>query len=329
MSGPRVSVLMSVYNGERYLHKAIDSVLGQTFTDFEFVILDDGSTDGTAAILDSYRDDRIVRTRNQANIGLTRSLNKGLALARGKYIARHDADDISFPTRLASQVHYLDSHPDVALVSANYERIDAAGRVLGQTSHSFRPELIPWHLLFHNCLGGHSQVMFRLDTVLDLGGYDDGYRYSQDYELWSRLARTHHIHILPQVLLKWRDHEASVSTSQQAAQRDLALKIVNRNLGWILGGEFVSPQDAERLHMFWTSCFAETSGMDDLSTDLKRIAAGFLGTIPSSERLQLASRLSSAVRRQFWRMSRYCGWRSIKGRTALWYSVSWHPSRQR
>jgi len=115
MKEPKVTVLMPVYNGEKYLNEAIDSILGQTFKDFKFLIINDGSTDGTADILKSYKDSRIKVTNNEKNIGLTKSLNKGLKMAKSEYIARMDADDISLPTRLQKQVEFMDSHPKVGV----------------------------------------------------------------------------------------------------------------------------------------------------------------------------------------------------------------------
>src|SRR5258705_775698 len=113
---PQVSVLLPVWNGERHLAAAIESVLGQSFTDFELLIVDDGSTDGSAALIRRYGDERIRLFENEKNLGVTRSLNLGLAQARGRYVARMDADDLSAPERLARQVAFLDSHPEVALV---------------------------------------------------------------------------------------------------------------------------------------------------------------------------------------------------------------------
>ena len=116
MKNPKVAVLMSVYNGEKYLREAINSILSQTFNDFEFLIINDGSTDGTADILKSYTDSRIKIINNEKNIGLTKSLNKGLKIAKGEYIARQDADDISMPERLKEEVAFLEIHKDYAVV---------------------------------------------------------------------------------------------------------------------------------------------------------------------------------------------------------------------
>jgi glycosyltransferase involved in cell wall biosynthesis len=120
-------MIMSVYNGERHLREAMDSILEQTFQDFEFVIVDDASTDSTPAILEGYTDSRLIRLHNQNNIALTRSLNRGLAVTRGEYIGRMDAEDVSLPERLERQVAYLDAHPEVALATAAFIFMDETG----------------------------------------------------------------------------------------------------------------------------------------------------------------------------------------------------------
>ncbi|MBZ0310357.1 MAG: glycosyltransferase, partial [Anaerolineae bacterium] len=143
---PEISVVMSVYNGEAYLKQAVESILNQTFPDFEFIILNDCSIDRTANILQDYaeRDSRIKILHNEQNLGLTASLNRGLRAAQGAYIARQDADDISLPTRFAEQVHFLNQNPDVVLVSGNIEQINAAGQVIGHLNRAAPPELVRW-----------------------------------------------------------------------------------------------------------------------------------------------------------------------------------------
>ncbi|HKQ33129.1 MAG TPA: glycosyltransferase family A protein, partial [Thermodesulfobacteriota bacterium] len=120
---PKVTVLMTVYNGEKFLNEAIDGILNQTFRDFEFLIINDGSTDGSREIIKSYKDPRINLVDNESNIGLTASLNRGLSLAGGEYIARQDADDISLPERLEKQISILERNPDIALLGSWYLEI--------------------------------------------------------------------------------------------------------------------------------------------------------------------------------------------------------------
>src|SRR6266498_4162605 len=149
---PLVTVLMSVYNGERYLSEAIDSIINQTFADFEFVIINDGSTDSSREIINAYRDPRIRLVDNSQNIGLPKSLNLGLALARGEYVARQDADDISHPTRFEKQVEYLDDHGEVVVLGTRVWNMDESGRIYHSPlwDHSCTDVGIRWLCMFES-----------------------------------------------------------------------------------------------------------------------------------------------------------------------------------
>ncbi len=160
---------MSVYNGEKYLREAIDSILGQTFKDFEFLIIDDGSTDSSVEIIRSYADPRIRLIQNEENIGLSRSLNKGLKLARGEYIARMDADDISLPRRLAAQVGLLDKQPDIGLVGTSIQLIDCDGERMHVHRVPTTHAQILWALCFTTPLA-HPSVVFRKVIIECVGG---------------------------------------------------------------------------------------------------------------------------------------------------------------
>lgn len=274
---PKLTVLMSVYNGERYLRDAVESVLHQTFTDFEFVIVDDGSQDGTWELLQDWavRDPRIVLLRNEENLGLTKSLNKGLYLARGEYIARQDADDVSLSHRLEKQVAVLEERPDVVLVSANMDLMDADGRVWRRPRRAGSPGLVAWLLLFCNYLGGHSQVMFRRQTVLDLGGYAEDRPCSQDYELWLRLAEVGKVVILPDVLLLYRTHGESVTSRRGEKQKEYSLLDSQRAMARLLGK---APDLAEvaDLRAFWLGPFPDSRLMGSLHRRLRSLFKAFL-----------------------------------------------------
>lgn len=251
---PKVSIVMSVYNGGSYLQESVDSILNQTFINFEFIIIDDCSQDDSWALLTNYaiRDRRIRLLRNPQNMGLTKSLNKGLNLAQGEYIARQDADDISMPTRFEKQVAWLTEHPETTLVSSEIQRIRPNGTFGKVSARACSFDLLAWHLLFHNHLGGHSQVMFRRQSVLDLGGYNEAYRYSQDYELWCRLAKIGEFTVLPEALLHQRFHTASISASKRAEQSALVFKQVAHNINQ-LTGKALSQAEVENLHRFWST----------------------------------------------------------------------------
>ncbi len=221
----RVSVLMAVHNGEKYLHQALDSILSQTYTDFEFIIVDDGSSDSTVPIVGGYaaRDRRMVLVYNEANIGLTRSLNRGLELAQGEYVARMDADDISLPGRLNAQVSFLDDHPEVAVLGTAAYLIDPSG-VQGQLirfpeSHDH----LRWLMCFDNPII-HPSVMFRRELVIRLGGYDESVSTAQDFNLWYRIGRLAKLSNLQNVYLYLRKHIESVSSTQYLLQQHTSMQ---------------------------------------------------------------------------------------------------------
>jgi glycosyltransferase involved in cell wall biosynthesis len=205
---------MSAYNVEKYVADAIESILNQTFKDFEFIILDDGSTDTTCAIAKSFQieDERIVLIKNERNIGLTKSLNKGLSIARGKYIARMDADDIALPTRLSVQVNYLENNPGVFLIGAAANIVDQSAVVVDVNVPPTNPE----HLLKkRNCIL-HPTIMFQnLSHIY----YREKLLYCEDYDLYLRLlSEKMKLRNLPDILLNYRVHDDSISRSKVTTQ---------------------------------------------------------------------------------------------------------------
>jgi glycosyltransferase involved in cell wall biosynthesis len=228
---PRVSVLMSVYDGERYLRQAIESVLHQVWTDFEFLIVNDGSTDNSRQIIASFDDPRICLIDNPVNVGLTKSLNRGLLLARGELVARQDADDLSHPARLEQQVRFLDSHPGVALLGTQIRITNGKGRVL-PSAGSWLPmsdTAVKWSLMFQNAFA-HSAVMYRHDVVWDqMRGYDEGFVRSQDYDLWSRIAEKHAVRNLAEALVDCRRHPDSIMARNEI-QNVWLPRVISANL---------------------------------------------------------------------------------------------------
>jgi glycosyltransferase involved in cell wall biosynthesis len=236
---PKVTVLMSVYNGAYYLRESIESILNQSFTDFEFIIIDDCSTDKSGDIIREYakQDQRIVVIKNEENIGLTKSLNKGLKLAKGEYIARQDADDISEPERLAKQVAFLGTHPEVALVGTWYKEIDAQGRLFAEIQTLYDCTQIRWCLLF-SCTFVHSSVLFRKSTIIEqIGLYNEEFTYAQDYDFWCRIVRKFPTTNLQEYLMNLRVHSDSISSVKLSIQQDMALQTQIANLENLLGWE--------------------------------------------------------------------------------------------
>ncbi|MFC0204456.1 glycosyltransferase [Novosphingobium soli] len=222
MPTPAISVAMSVYNGERFLAPAIESVLSQDFADFEFLILDDGSTDASPAIIRRYagRDSRIVPIFRQ-NRGLVASLNALLAMARAPVIARMDADDISRSDRFARQIAFLNENPDYGVVGSWTEDIDRDGAPY--------PVSTPDHPIDHAAfleaiehfapLICHPVAMYRTEVVRAVGGYHAAFRHCEDYDLWLRLAQVTQIGNLPERLIRYRRYENQVSSRHSTEQQ--------------------------------------------------------------------------------------------------------------
>ena len=227
---PRVTVLMPVYNGERFLREAVDSVLVQTYADFEFIVVDDGSTDGTAQILDAYDDSRIVRLCHRANRGIVAALDWGLAVSRGELIARQDADDVALPSRLEEQVRLLDRHPELVIVGSASHLIDEGGTHLGTQCYPASDTAIRWQMLFHNSFV-HTSVMVRAKVLrTNALRYDVQALHAEDYDLWSRLLCHGQGMNVGQALVKHRVHKDQIGQVAPVRQRQSADRIACSNL---------------------------------------------------------------------------------------------------
>lgn len=214
---PLISVVMPVYNGERYLRQSVESILNQTWRDFEFIIIDDGSTDATAEIVQQFEDKRILVIRNSANLGLTASLNKGIAAAKGKFIARMDADDISLPERFEKQIGFFRTHPEIEALGTSTLYIDEHGN---RTENNFLPTshfCIKWELNFNSPIA-HPTVMMTRRVIKECGGYTPSFEYAVDYWLWWRISELAILGNLPEPLLLYRLHSANVGRTYQAEQ---------------------------------------------------------------------------------------------------------------
>ena len=224
---PAVSVVMAAHNAETYLAAAVDSILAQDFGDFEFIIVEDGSTDATARMLADYaaRDSRVVLVTNAANVGLTRSLNVGLRRARGRYIARMDADDVARPDRLGKQAAFLDANDRFVLVGASVEEIDAAGATLRRLTKPRDDLEMRWMALFYPPMR-HPTAMFRADVVRGNGVYyDETCRTAQDYDIWIRLLQHGKGHVFADRLLRYRVHAGNVTATARDDQSATHIRI--------------------------------------------------------------------------------------------------------
>ena len=230
---PLVTVVMSVYNGARYLRQAVDSILNQSFSDFEFIIIDDGSTDDSMAIINTYQDTRIRLVENVGNLGLPTSLNRGIREAKGKYIARQDADDVSLPARLEEKLHYTEQTVDRAVVGSGWEYIDIYGDRFGQVAiasdHSeIMKDLIPNKLKFpHGC------YFMRKEALEAIGGYDERFFYTQDYDLLLRMSKEFKLGAVSSVLYQFRTApwQSNFKILCQAHYRAIAQKRYANDIG--------------------------------------------------------------------------------------------------
>jgi glycosyltransferase involved in cell wall biosynthesis len=217
---PLVSVVMSVYNSAAYLAEAIESILHQTYSNFEFIIINDGSNDESLSIIKSYTDNRILSIDNDGNKGLIYSLNKGIDLAKGQYIARMDADDISLPTRLQKQVDFLEANSAIGVCSSNY--IQFNGQLEKHYFAYDRHEEILVHLLFNSSLI-HPSLMIRKSCLAQLDKlFDSNFQHAEDYELWSRLIFKCRFANVPDTLIKYRLHKNQVTQLYKSIQMNAA-----------------------------------------------------------------------------------------------------------
>lgn len=258
MKNPKVTVLMSVYNGEKYLREAVDSILNQTFKDFEFLIINDGSTDKTLDILQSYKDPRIRIVNNKKNIGLTKSLNKGLKIAKGEYIARMDADDVSLPKRLQFQVNLMNKNKDTVLCGTNTLSINETGEKI--SGPWWQDSLLPmeWQILLSNPIA-HPTAMIRKNFIINQ--FQPIYRTivnAEDYDLWCRLVLRGKIERLNKVLLFYRlrkDSESHRNIGQ-------AKKDSRESLNTLI--EKISGRKTPKIHFVLTS-FCQKKSKRELS----------------------------------------------------------------
>jgi glycosyltransferase involved in cell wall biosynthesis len=207
---PVISVLMCVYNGEKYIAEAIESILDQTFVDFEFIIINDGSNDKTEEIILSYKDSRIKYVKNDTNLRLQASLNKGLQLCSGEFIARMDADDVCYPERLFTQLNFLRQNPSIGVLGTGFSLINGEGNFFQDIHFLSNPDLLQFTLFFF-CPFAHPTIMMRAKIIKEHNGYRSEITHAEDYELWCRLMFVTQFTNLEQPLIKLRKHDTNAS----------------------------------------------------------------------------------------------------------------------
>lgn len=284
-----ISVIMAVHNGERYLNEAVDSVLAQQGTEFEFIIIDDGSSDGTGDVLARLTDPRVVLHRNERNMGLTASLNVGLGMARGEFVARMDADDVSLPDRLKTQCAALQRQDAQVCFCRARLRDEPNGKDVLWREMPW--PLVRWRGLFDNFYGPHPAVMFRRRDTMDAGGYDESFRRAQDYDLWDRcLAKGFKFIYVPETLLQYRSHPESITRLHGQEQSAVAMKVSFRamarafpdaprdelvGLRWLMLGRVPIPEEPQ-IEAALQKCLERVGGFSapsvwkDMATRLSR-----------------------------------------------------------
>jgi hypothetical protein len=258
-AAPAVSVLMPAFDAATFVVDAIDSLLAQSFRDFELIVVDDGSTDATPELLAGFRDPRLVVLTQPENRGYVPALERAISVARGRYLARQDADDLSLPGRLAAQLDHLDRNPEVVLLGTAYCAIDPEGRTLATYPVPEDDGALRWHMLFRNAFV-HSAVMLRR-AALDGLRYDASFKPAEDYRLWSQLMSRGRGASLPAPLVAHRRHPGQISEREKEVQSAHAERVSRQNLAaigveagdeelralrrWVLGG----PGRPDRLEM--------------------------------------------------------------------------------
>lgn len=252
-----VSVVMPVYNGERYIAQAIESILNQTFKDFEFIIVNDGSTDKTQEILKRYQGIKII---NQNNQGVSVASNTGISQSSGKYIARLDADDISLPTRLAKQLAYLEEHAEIGILGSGAIIIDGKGKKWGYQKMPETDAEIRWFSIFKSPFI-HSSVIFRRELIRNKFNeiYNQNYIPADDYDLWIRLLKTTNAANFPEPLIYYRVHDTNASLIQKQKQY------------------FISTQISQEEYFTKFSCFNTKLSPEEIKAILDLIYSGIRG----------------------------------------------------
>lgn len=313
-TGPRVSVVTPAYNAAAYLGQAIESILGQTFADFEMIVVDDASTDQTAGILAGYKDPRLRVVRNERNMGIVHTRNRGMSLAQGALICPFDADDVSLPTKLAKQVAFLEAHPEVALVGTATRYLELGEVRPGKRVFDTAPVILRWLMHVDNPLG-HSTLMYRASAIQRLGGLmDEEFRYSEDYEYCHRLIREGDLGFLDEPLVLYRRHPGAVSVKHENAMLDYARRVLERAYQPWFGAAAAAAASIINQCLLSRRPPSDAAELTRLGEVLTRLAYSFLETYPTTARERAAIRSHAGA---LWWMAVRAGIRSGRITTLL------------
>lgn len=280
MNKPLVSIVLPVYNAGVYLKEAIQSILDQTYTNFELIIINDGSTDDSEKLIKSYTDQRICYIFQQ-NTGLAGALNTGLKAAKGKYIARQDQDDISLRERLQKQVEFLESHPDINLLGTRATVFTDDQKEMKMHDHAIEPAILRFDLLFDNPFV-HSSVMFRKTAIDSIGLYNTDRSYYEDFELWSRFAFHGRVANLRDALVRYRHHDQGLSKTTGYFKEDAVLNQAQLNLSKLIGKKEDRFDDLCAVYHFKEKRYKGTK-LSDLRLSLNEISRKIQDEFPESK----------------------------------------------
>jgi hypothetical protein len=273
----KVTVLMPVYRGGKHLAAALDGLRAQTYKDFEVLVVDDGSDDGSRDVVRSYQGLSIRLVENGERLGLTATLNRGLRLTESELIARHDADDLSEPRRLERQIAFLERHPEVVVLGTQCRVVDEQGRYVERLEKPCSLDGLRWEMLFENGFI-HTSVMFRRAVVLDeFGGYDESYRFCQDFDLWSRMMGSKAVANLDEALVSWRVQAGSMTQISLEANARESARALSAHMKSVFG-EALSEADTA-LILQYRSGVPRASSADFLRL-VERLLEGYLRRYP-------------------------------------------------
>ncbi len=285
MNKPLISVVMAVYNAQTFLAEAIESILSQSVSDFEFLIIDDASSDDSKQIIEDFAksDPRIRLISNPENLGLGASLQKGVEEAQGKFIARMDADDISLLKRFEMQLAYLDLHPEILALGGDHKLVDAQGEIFADLIYPKLPNRIRWNLLLGNgVIASNSATLFRKEFFESYGNYS-ALRAAQDFDLWSRTLFAHPFPIanISEIILHYRQTNEMISKANRGHQEQIAIERRRKNIATLLGEDV----DADVVRAYRTTSLAYQHLGEIIST-WQKVYLAFIETFnPSDEEL--------------------------------------------
>lgn len=231
MQAPLISVILPVYNSSDFLEEAIDSIINQTYKNWELIAINDGSTDKSEDIILRYKDARIKYYKNEKNIGLIGTLNRGIDLSTGKYIARMDSDDVSKPLRFEKQINFMEQNPNYAMCGTFAKMIDQSGNKIRKIVHQTTDEFLKINLLF-SVPFIHPSMMIKT-SILKENKFDPQYIHVEDYDIWCRIARKNKVANIADTLLDYRWHGNNISIKNEETQNKLKSEINKRELGFL------------------------------------------------------------------------------------------------